>query len=265
MLRAAGTRQTSNVAFSADWLALREPADLAARDADLLTQAAALVDEGGIVLDLGSGTGSTARAFRACGREQLLWRFFDNDPKLLDIAGSQFAQAELVVGNLADVDALMLDGVALVTASALLDLMPRDWVTALGKRLRQEGIPFYAALSYDGEMRWTPPLPQDKAVTAHFNLHQCSDKGIGGALGPESGAQSAEVLRGLGFDVKLADSPWTLGTDQAALHAELLEGIGTAATEAGLPEGTEWAKTRRAMVKNSQAMIGHTDLLALPS
>lgn len=265
MWHAAGTRQTSEVGFSADWLALREPADLAARDAGLLAKAAALVEKDGIVLDLGSGTGSTARAFHAGGFDRLRWRFFDNDPALLSIAAKQVAQAECQVGDLADVDALILDGVKLVTASALLDLMPRDWVAALGQRLRQEKIPFYAALSYDGEMHWTPALPEDGAVTAHFNLHQCTDKGIGMALGPDSGAQSAQVLRDLGFDVKLAGSPWTLGADQAALHAELLEGIGAAAAEVGLPEGTEWAQTRRAMVKTSQAVIGHTDLLALPS
>ena len=43
--------------FSADWLALREPADHAARDGDLLAAAAQVA--GAVIVDLGCGTGST--------------------------------------------------------------------------------------------------------------------------------------------------------------------------------------------------------------
>jgi SAM-dependent methyltransferase len=253
------------VSFSAEWLALREPADLAARNDALLVRAAAQVATGGTVLDLGSGTGSTARAFAAHGFTDLRWRFFDNDPALLDIAAQQTRHAECTVGNLADIDALPLEDVALVTASALLDLMPQHWVDALAQRLSQAGIPFYAALSYDGVMRWTPQLEEDDAITAHFNRHQSTDKGIGPALGATSGAQSATALGGCGFDVHLADSPWIIDPDQAALHAELVSGIGAAAAEAGMERTDDWTQARREIVETSQAVIGHTDLLALPS
>ncbi len=49
------------MSFTADWLALREPADQAARNHDLLMRAGRCVAAGKTVLDLGSGTGSTAQ------------------------------------------------------------------------------------------------------------------------------------------------------------------------------------------------------------
>ncbi len=252
------------MSFTADWLALREPADQAARNHDLLMRAGRCVAAGKTVLDLGSGTGSTARAFAMHGFDDLRWRFLDNDPVLLDVARAQHPDAEVCVGDLGDVDALPLDGVGLVTASALLDLMPLAWVEALAARLRKVGTPLYAALSYDGEMSWSPTLPEDAAVTASFNAHQRGDKGIGDALGPDSGKQAARLFEDQGFDVSLGQSPWNLGSEEAELHAALLDGIGAAAAEAGHGAAHEWTAARRAMVPQSQARIGHTDLLAVP-
>lgn len=248
--------------FSAAWLSLREPADLAARDPALLAQAAACVPEGGLVLDLGSGTGSTARAFSAQGFDGLRWRFFDNDPALLAEAARHSPQSEQVLGDLADINALPLEGVSLVTASALLDLMPQDWVDALAAKLWQARIPFYAALNYDGQMRWVPEMPLDGAVTEHFNRHQCTDKGIGIALGPRAGVQAADTLRSSGFDLSMVDSPWALGSAQTTLHGDLLDGIGAAAAEAGLDAAPGWAQARRGLLEQSEGVIGHTDLLA---
>ncbi len=162
--------------------------------------------------------------------------------------------AEVCVGDLGDVDALPLDGVGLVTASALLDLMPLAWVEALAARLRKVGIPLYAALSYDGEMSWSPTLPEDAAVTASFNAHQRGDKGIGDALGPDSGKQAARLFEDQGFDVTLGQSPWNLGSEEAELHAALLDGIGAAAAEAGHGAAHEW--TARA-TGNGSAIAGH--------
>ncbi|MGY9047181.1 hypothetical protein P775_24200 [Puniceibacterium antarcticum] len=250
--------------FTADWLSLREPADLAARNADLLARAAACVPADAVVLDLGSGTGSTARAFAAMGHDALRWRFLDNDATLLAVARQTHPGAECVQGDLGAVEDLPLQGVGLVTASALLDLMPLPWVAALAGRLRAAAIPFYGALSYDGHMGWTPAHGEDAAVTARFNAHQRGNKGIGAALGPDSGAQSARVFAAEGFEVTLADSPWVIGPDQAALHAALLEGIAAAATEAGHATADVWLAARRASVAQSQAEIGHSDLLALP-
>lgn len=250
--------------FSAEWLSLREPADHAARNPDLLRRAAQCVGPGQVVLDLGSGTGSTLRAFAALQGPALRWRLLDNDPALLEVAGGLQPGTERILGNLNDIDFLPLDDVGLVSASALLDLMPRAWVAALADRLAARGIPFYAALSYDGVMRWKPPHEADASITTYFNAHQRSDKGIGTALGPDAGAAAAEAFRAVGFAVTVADSPWILGPEQDALHRELVRGIGMAAAEAGYDAADDWITTRSLSAPLTEGVIGHCDMLAIP-
>lgn len=251
--------------FSPDWLALREPIDHISRDAELLALAAVCAPEGAVVLDLGSGTGSTARAFGGTVAARWQWRFVDGAAELLEIAGARHPGSAQVLMDLRDIDRLPLEGVDLVTASALLDLMPQNWVEALAQRLRDAQIPFYAALNYNGVMHWTPAHASDAGVNEAFNTHQRGDKGIGPALGPASGTVAARIFTDHGFDVQLGDSPWELGAGDAPLHRELLVGIGSAAAEAGFPEAKEWAAERAATVAQTAGYIGHTDLLALPA
>ncbi len=264
MLPAAGTRRTSSMAFSAEWLELREPVDLAARDDALLSRAAACVDQDAVVLDLGSGTGSMARAFSHKAHVGWTWRFVDADTALLKVAHARYPGAEYITMNLRDIDELPLESVALVTASALLDLMPADWMARLAARLMQANIPFYAALNYDGVMAWMPPLETDAAITDAFNQHQQTDKGIGPAMGPRSGQLAAEILTEHGFDVTLANSPWRLDAAHADLQRQLVAGIGEAAQDIGNPVALQWVQQRQADMAQSRAVIGHTDLLAIP-
>jgi len=249
--------------FEADWLDLREPADLRARDATLLTRAVEAAG-GGAVLDLGCGTGATARAFAAAGAASCDWRFLDNDPALLAHAGARHPQAVLLRGDLAEVDALPLEGVRMVTASALLDLVSEAWLARLAERLAQHGIGFYAALSYDGVMRWQPEDPRDAQICTRFNAHQRGDKGFGPALGPEAAPRAAEVFRAQGFEVGLAPSPWRLGPQETQLQTALLDGIAGAAQETGCADAAGWHLARHDMLTQGQAEIGHLDLLALP-
>lgn len=249
--------------FSADWLALRDPADRAARDAALARRAAEAAGAAPLIVDLGCGTGATWRALAPVLPPGARWRFVDNDPALLAIAQDRTGgAAEVVLADLGDLDALPLAGATLVTASALLDLMPGDWLAGLAQRLR---VPFYAALSYDGRMHWTPADPRDAAVTAAFNRHQRGDKGLGPAMGPDAAARMAEALRAAGFAVTTADSPWQLGPDMAALQRELTDGIAAAATDAGAPEALAWGRDRHAAADRTLCRIGHLDLLALPA
>jgi hypothetical protein len=242
------------VSFEPAWLDLREPADAEARDPGLLAAGEALVGDG-LGLDLGCGTGATARAFGACPR----WRLVDRDRRLLAIAAARCPGAEAVEADLAAIDRLPLDGVALVTASALLDLVSPAWVEALAGRLAAAGLPFYAALSYDGTVAWDPPVAGDAAVVAAFNRDQRRDKGLGPALGPTASAALARALAARGYRVRTAPSPWRLGSAQAALQAALVEGIAEAAAA---PSG--WRQARLAASAASRCTVGHVDLLAVP-
>lgn len=251
--------------FDAEWLTLREPADLRARNAGLFGMATQVIGPRATVLDLGCGTGATARAFAAEGITDIDWRLLDNDARLLAEASAQHPEATTHEIDLADIDALPLDEVDLVTASALLDLVSRDWLVRFAERVARAGVGAYAVLSYDGRMRWTPEDPDDADVTRAFNAHQRGDKGFGPALGPDAGTIAADVFRAHGFEVVIGHSPWHLGPQDTALHDALLSGIAEAAFESGCAAAPQWLERRRADLARLEAEIGHVDLLAMPA
>ena len=251
------------MSFSADWLALREPADLAARDEDLMQQAAQLAGPNPIILDLGCGTGATARALSGLLPPHTVWRLVDGDAELLQRAAAQTgSSAETHLMDLNKIEDLPLENVTLVTASALLDLVSDPWLIAFVARL---GVPFYAALTYDGTMNWTPPDPSDEKIKAAFNAHQRTDKGFGPALGPDAADRSIELLRDAGFAVESAQSPWQLGNGMEEMILELGNGIAQAAGDAGAKCATAWWDTRRESLHETSCVIGHVDLLAKPT
>lgn len=259
-------KRTVGVGFSADWLTLREPADQAARDDALLQHALELVGANPVLMDLGCGTGSTVRTMAPALPGTATWRLVDNDPLLLERALESAGEGS--TGHLLDIDqlaSLPLEGVTLVTASALLDLVTEEWLGRLSQVLK---VPFYAALSYNGEMCWDPVDPRDQAVTEAFNRHQRQDKGLGPALGPTSVVKTIEVFEAAGFIVLHGDSPWQLAPESSALQQALVAGIAQAASEAaGEPDemtAQAWGETRVAQATQTQCVIGHGDLLIIP-
>ena len=246
--------------FAGDWLALRAPADAAARDPGLRAAARAHLAAvpAPLVVDLGSGTGATVAAIGAAG---IRWRLLDQDADLLAVARARFGTGlETLVADIADPAVLPLSGARLVTASALLDLMTGQWVEALAGRLAVEGCGLYAALSYDGQVAFTPPLSGDAEMVAAFNAHQRGDKGQGPALGPEAAPVLAQALARRGFAVRTAPSAWRLGPGEGQLQAAFIAGIADAVGEVATP----WAQARCAMVAGASCVVGHVDLLALP-
>src|SRR5437763_16368511 len=125
--------------FSADWLALREPADHAARSAALtgaVADALAGVPAPSI-LDLACGTGSNLRYLTNAFSERTRptkWLLVDYDAALLArIPRSADVEARCVDLSTLN-DPSMVAGRALVTASALLDLVSDDWLRALAEQ-----------------------------------------------------------------------------------------------------------------------------------
>lgn len=251
--------------FSAEWLALRAPADTAARDATLLRAAADLAPRR--VMDLGCGTGAMLATLQPLLPHPAAWVLVDGDAGLLDQA-AQRAAALGVIATPYSCDLLEtpLPAAAadLVTATALFDLVSAEWLDRFLDALAARRLPLYVALSYDGTMAWSPPHPLDGAVTAAFNRHQHGPKGFGGpALGPEAPAALAAGLDARGYRVTLADSPWRVGADQPSFTAALLDGVAAAVAEEGSVRPiADWLAARRAATHRTE--VGHRDLLAVP-
>lgn len=276
--------------FSADWLALREPADRRARNPRIAQALAERFGDDGrtAVVDLGCGSGSNLRALAPLLAPEQDWRLVDHDPGLLAAARDRishwadearpdgdgllvrkgdrrlsvaFLQADLA----GEWDRVLSETPDLVTAAALFDLVSAAWIERFAGEVAARRIAVAAFLTYDGEERWEPPHPEDSAILDAFHRHQGTDKGFGVSAGPRAGLLLAEALRARGYEVREGASPWRLAAAQdAPLVAELALGIVQAVRETGLvaePGLSSWLDAR---VSGASCVVGHTDLLAVP-
>jgi hypothetical protein len=262
--------------FTADWLALREPADQAARDPARARRFAAALKRPARLVDLGAGTGANARALAPVIAGAQAWVLVDSDPALIAAQDTSFAGWEGrewrrsgLALDLADgwaaLDALALDG---VTCSALLDLASLAWLARLADWLAARRLPFLAALSVDGRRLWAPAAPEDAAIGAAFRRHQQRDKGLGPALGGAAAVALAGLLRDRSFVVTMAASDWRLGP--GPLLAALVRGEAEAAAVAMPGDAALFATWRDRRLGQVAAgalglTVGHSDLLALPA
>lgn len=265
-------------AFAPDWLYLREPADAAARAAELLDPLREHLDGDLVIRDLGCGTGSLGRwlATRLPGPQH--WILHDHDPALLTHARASMPATALdgspvdVVAEQRDVTALRaadLAGTTLVAASALLDLLTEAEVTALASAIVEAGSAALLVLSVTGRVELSPADPLDGVVSAAFNAHQRRLTGGRRLLGPTAADVAATAFGRLGATVVRGDSAWRLGPDQAELQRQWLEGWVGAAVEQ-LPElrsvADVYLQRRIEMARAGElyAVIHHGDLLVLP-
>ncbi|RZQ61221.1 methyltransferase domain-containing protein [Amycolatopsis suaedae] len=257
--------------FSPDWLALREPADAAARADDL---AGLLRDNVGepdraVIRDLGCGTGSMGRWLRERWPGARHWILQDRDPGLLALAGAsmtgQGVTVETRLGDLTGLRPADLEGTSAVTASALLDLLTTSEVEALAATCVAAGVPALFTLSVTGRVDLDPADPLDAEFEAAFNAHQRRETGGRHLLGPDAVEAATVAFRRRGAEVVTRPSPWRLGPDQAALTAEWLRGwVGAACEqEPALAEAGE-RYLRGRLAAGVRVTVGHADLLALP-
>jgi SAM-dependent methyltransferase len=262
--------------FTADWLALREPADAVARAGALVE---AFVSSAGATLrivDLGAGTGANLRylAPRLGGAQD--WLAVDSDPTLLGALAARPAPAGTRVRTLRldlarDLEVLPLDRHDLVTAAALLDLVSATWLARLAARCAAVQADVLFALTYDGRIEWSPAEDGDARVRALVNAHQRTDKGFGPALGPAAAAEAERTFAGLGYRMRSARGDWRLGTESRALQAALVGGWVAAALEIAPREANvleDWRRRRNMHLVNgtSRLRVGHLDLAGeLPS
>jgi SAM-dependent methyltransferase len=259
--------------FSAQWLALREPYDRAARNGVVLDALAEAFAEAPAVAvtDLGCGTGATMRAISPRLPAPQSWRLVDNDQSLLAAAtkaapsGTQVATVTIDLAR--DLDRAF-GACDLVATSALLDLVSAEWLDRLVASMIRLSRPLYAALSYDGGVELTPATRHDATVIAAVNRHQRTDKGFGPALGPDAAQMAPERFRSAGFAVVEGRSDWRFGADDRAIQMDMLTGWAGAAGEIGVAASLvdEWLRERRDHVAagRSHMRVGHIDFFASP-
>ena len=279
------------------WLALREPADIAARSESLTRMIADAMPASGPVhvVDLGTGTGSNIRYLidRLPGRQR--WLAVDRSAALLAETRDRMSSlsvargydvrtgAEACISRGASVDCEVetrqmdlgtLDdgeifaGRHLVTASALLDLVSARWLRALAAHCRAAGAAALFTITYNGRSSCVPVEPEDEMVRDLMNRHQKTDKGLGGpAAGPDAVRCAEQLFVEAGYRVRREPSDWIVGPAMTALQRLLIEGWAQAATEMAPDYSStiaRWRERRLAHVDagRSHLIVGHDDLAA---
>jgi trans-aconitate methyltransferase len=260
------------VRVSPDWLVLREPADAAARSAELAERLARNVSAARRleIHDLGGGSGAMGRwlAPRLPGPQH--WVVHDRDAELLELALAHApgpaadGAAVTVEARQSDITALApvdLAGANVTVASALLDLLTEDELTRMLRACT--GRPMLLALTVVGRVALTPADPLDADIAAAFDAHQRRDR----RLGPDAVAAAVEQLRDTGAEILVQPSPWRLGAAHAGLIAEWLDGWVAAACEQELTLDADAYRDRRlaqAAAGELAVTVDHADLLVLP-
>ena len=255
-----------------DWLALREPADFAARSA-ALTRAVvdALPRRRPLrILDLATGTGSNVRYLARFLPPVHRWLLVDRDPELLAEASRRTAAMMAVDTKCFDLGPLdrleIFANRDLVTASALLDLVSERWLRDLAEQCRAARTAVLFALTYNGRSQCSPVEPEDDAIRELMNRHQRSnDKGFGRAAGPDAVDRAERCFAAAGYVMTRESSDWVLAPETHALQRELIEGWAEAAAEIAPEQSAmiqRWLVRRQDHVaqNRSQIVVGHDDL-----
>jgi hypothetical protein len=261
--------------FSADWLRLREPVDLAARNGQVEDAFLYALPEGPVrLMDLASGAGSTVAALSGRLKTHQDWLLTDYDPALLEVSRQRFSKFEQgtvtcrqvdLSGDLATLPFASVDG---VTTSAFLDLVTRPFLEQLVGLVTAARLPFLASLTYDGRTSCMPADPFDEDIRRAMNAHQKTDKGFGAALGPDAAAAAEALFEAAGYRVVSGHSDWRAGRDARAFQRELISGWVSAGSDMGLdPERLSgWLEKRTEQVVAGALAIevGHRDVAAIP-
>jgi trans-aconitate methyltransferase len=268
------------VRVAASWLDLREVADASARSRALVAQLRRRLParDCRVIHDLACGSGAMGRWLAPLLPGPQHWVLHDRDVDLLALAGlkppgpAADAAAVTVETRLSDITRLRgddLEGAALVTASALLDLLTEQELQALVRACAEAACPVLVSLSVTGRVQLVPTDPLDARVVAAFNAHQRRWTGRGQLLGPDAVEAAADAFRAHGAEVVVAASTWRLAARDARLTAEWFTGWTMAAREQDEVLAAELELYRRRRLHEVEAgrlvvTVGHADLLVLP-
>ena len=263
------------VRVSPEWLLLREPADAAARSAELAERLGRHLAKAGrlVIHDLGGGSGAMGRwlAPRLPGPQH--WVVHDRDADLLKLAvagagpgcrrGRGHRRGEAIRHHPAGAGGSRRREPHHRLGAA----RPADRGRAgPDARRLHRGVPMLLALTVVGRVTLIPAEPLDARMGAAFNAHQ---RRGGPRLGPDAVAAAVDELRGTGAEVLVRPSPWRLDAAHADLTAEWFGGWVAAACEQEPALAAEAGAYRDRRLAQAAAgelavTVDHADLLVLP-
>ena len=270
------------VRVSPQWLALREPADAAARARDLAQRLCGRLPPAGraVIHDLGAGTGAMGRWLAPLLPGPQHWILHDRDAGLLALATGEVpgpasdgsaVTVEVRRSDIAGLPAGALADATVVTASALLDMLTEADLTELVTACAAAGCPILLTLTVVGRVALNPAEALDARVSAAFNAHQRRATERGRLLGPDAVAHAVAQFQALGAEVLVAPSPWRLGPGEAELARAWFTGWVAAACEqepalerALAAEAYTSRRLAQLAAGGLAVTVDHSDVLVLP-
>ena len=264
------------VRVTPEWLELREPADASARSVELVEVLRTQLPSGrrAVIHDLGCGTGSMTRWLAPLLPDAQHWVLHDRDADLLEHVSVEIPNRPDVTFTTrrSDITHLATAGIedaSLLTASALLDMFNRAELDRFVRGCAAAHCPALITLSVTGRVECAPHDPLDSAIQDAFNAHQRREVDGQRLLGPDAVALAAETFEAMGFEVRLAPSPWHLDADHADLTTAWLDGWVAAAIEQKPDLATvavEYVRRRAAEIESGRLVVTvqHDDLLVIP-
>jgi SAM-dependent methyltransferase len=263
-LKCSGRRVVTTaqgIRVSREWLALREPADAAARARDLVEHLVRQLRPPShwVIHDLGCGTGAMGRWLAPLLAGPQHWVLHDRDADLLDVAAAE-APGPAADGAAVTVEARHSD-IARLSED---DLAGATLITACCGA----GCPTLLTLSVVGRVELMPADPLDRRVAVAFDAHQRRMTERGHLLGPDAVAFAVKEIARWGT-VLVRPSAWRLGVTEAELAAEWFTGWLDAAYEQQPELGGETGGYRRRRLQQAcagrlAATVHHADLLVVP-
>jgi SAM-dependent methyltransferase len=265
---------------SPSWLALREPADAAARAGTLVDEIRNRLpaDRPLVIYDLGCGTGATLRWLAPQLPGPQHWIGYDVDADLLatvNAAPGLVAADGLPVTietrrrDVTRLDRSDLADATLITSSALLDLLTAEELDRLVCACASARCPVLITLTVTGAVQLWPRHPLDGLVAAAFNSHQRRTVDGRRLLGPAAADLAGRRFTELGRDVMWNASPWRLGPARRELTYAWLAGWLAAAWEQDRRLASDTRSYARVRLADASAgrlhvRVHHRDLLVRP-
>ena len=202
--------------FQNKWLNLRESVDRNSRNKKILNLINKFYkNKKNIrIIDLGSGAGSNFRFLKSRLSNNQYWSFVDIShestnyfKKNIKFSSKIIKTNFKIIDIINDLNKISFNDYNLVTGSAFLDILPKNWFNNFYKlNINTEIV--YFALNYDGNFKFFPKHKDDKKILNLFNKDQKSDKGIGEvAVGPNCSKIINKVFKST-HKTYVLDSTW---------------------------------------------------------
>ena len=156
----------------------------------------------------------------------------------------------------------------IISYSAAIDLMSKSSIDICLNKIKHENI-LFLSLCFDGKVKWKLSHPYDKYIMSYFNKHQSYDKGFGKALGYKSIDYVNKKANELGYEIKIADSPWIIQNESLDDIIFLKRYVSDIKKSLFHMDGIDrsmlrrWYKDKIDIITNKaiKVQVGHKDLL----